>query len=448
MDSHGLISSLETIRTDMPGLLPNEREELTCLVQKIVELIEQRALPVEALLREKRAFSGYPDFLAAKAAAFAVAASATPLPTSTFWKPSGNQALVGLLADLPAPLQPPVDDVWAADPSVPGWRERVEQAFAHDGFAVSQAQLALTTAVSIIEGLAYAGLSQAEIEIFLSQYARFYHPKQWSSASKGSFWYSLALLVSAATGGRVSISPLTLPWPIKNDTLTGARRVVRALLDPVGTDGAGRPVCPAAVIGGPANVQDYSVKCYRDPGGMIITHAQFHSLSREQKKQYQVATEIDIVTRDGKNIEIGGVDKGGYFDKRKGIFVTGTASFAEQLQRLIALPGGRDAAYCVLEQPPGGTQDPQWPQFAAAVATANALSGPEHVLILMPQAVASAPHCAGQPPVLPLSRTNRERKRRILSATRSCHAAAGVFAYSAWWALAGNCLPGRQLPEV
>ncbi len=286
----------------------------------------------------------------------------------------------------PATVTIPAD--WADQGSIAKWRDKIIQKLKARGLSDGQIQLALARAAAIVKALECAGLSQAEIDNFMSMYGDIYYPsgRQWGGGGtpQGSFWYSISLLVYVASGGKARISGLDFPDPVPKDQVIQARRIVRALIDPTGTNGDGTPISPAAITGGPGNVQSYTQDIYRNPlDGTEITQSQYNRLTPDEKAKYGDGPvgEVDIITKDGKNIEVGGSNKGGGFDN--GAPVIDTTDFEGQLQRLIDLPGGKNAAYVVLEQPQGGPSSPLWPQFQAAVDTANSMLGnPNHVIIL------------------------------------------------------------------
>ncbi|HEU5374977.1 MAG TPA: hypothetical protein VFV38_06040 [Ktedonobacteraceae bacterium] len=181
-----------------------------------------------------------------------------------------------------------IDIGLANDPVIDKWRDAIRNALKAKGLTDAQIALALATAAAIVKALECAGLTPAEIASFMSEFGNLYNPKIWANASKGSFWYSLAVLVLAATGGTVRISPMNIPYPVSANSIINARRVVRALLDPTGFYGDDTPIPGgvAAITGGPGNVKAFGQVYYVGPKG-ALTQKEFNKLPPAEKPLYQ-----------------------------------------------------------------------------------------------------------------------------------------------------------------
>jgi hypothetical protein len=270
----------------------------------------------------------------------------------------------------PATVTIPAD--WADQGSIAKWRDKIMQKLQERGLKGAELQRALATAAAIARALACAGLSQAEIDNLMSQFGNLYNVKWWVNQPRNSFWYSIALLMSVASGGQIIIPGMSFK-NVKESDITNARRIVRALIDPEGTDGNGTPISPAAITGGPGNVQTYEEPIYKNRlTGKTVIQSQYNNLPPQDQSQYDTkeqAGRVDIVTKDGKYIEVGGADKGN------------TTAFQMQLRNL-ANAVGENATYTVLEQPPAGSPQSTWTNFDRAVAAAKEVLPPDHIIIL------------------------------------------------------------------
>jgi hypothetical protein len=244
-----------------------------------------------------------------------------------------------------------------------------------------QLTLALARATAIVKALECEGFTQSEIDSFMNMYGDIYYNsnRQWGTPARNSLWYSIALLVFATTGGQ-QISNLSFTKGVGSDTIISARRIIRALIDPEATDGNGDPIPGGslAITGGPTNVKAYSVNLYgygNNPA-TTIRQDQYDQLPPDQQAIYDKnpTGEVDIMTNKEPGLynhfEVGGSNKGDDED------------FQKQLERLLALPGGRSTAYCVLEPPPANAAPSAWSHFDKAVATAKTLLDPTHIIIL------------------------------------------------------------------
>lgn len=270
---------------------------------------------------------------------------------------------------------------WANSPAIDKWRENLKNALKAKGLTDAQIIAALASAAAVVKAMECNGYTAKEIDAVMNSWADMYNPntKQLrKSAVKGSFWFILALLVKKETGYDL-IDKLTLPDPnkIPKSDLDGYRRVLRSVLATDGEDGNGRPVVPAIISGGPTNIAAYGSKVYSNASGnSYLSQVEYDELPPEQKAMWHLIDgDIDIVTQDGKHIEVGGTNKAAS-EKALEHFEN------VQIDRLLKMPGGRSTAYVFLERPGEGSSPVAVANFERAVSVARSRLDPSHVIII------------------------------------------------------------------
>ncbi len=308
----------------------------------------------------------------ALASATALAEAALPYALTLGALAAGGILLSGdtpILTTAPATTIP-LD--WGNDAALTPWRTRIEQALKAKGLTPEQIALALARAAAVVKAMECQGFSKQEIDNLMSHWDQYYDPNDkvaWNNPPRDSFWYALAMLVKKETG--FNLGGMSMPKNIDEGNLTGYIRVIRAVTALDGEDGNGSPVIPASISGGPLNVAEYGSSLFSDASGQhYLTQAEYNHLTDAEKAQWQsIKGDVDIVTIDGKHIEVGGANK--------------VSSIERQVQMLKKLPGGASTAYVFLEEPPDGSPQSMQDNFALAVSKAkNALGDPSHVIII------------------------------------------------------------------